>query len=77
MTTRSTSDKRKIDNWISSKFKTCVLQNDSIKKVKETKPHNGRKYLQVIVLIKDLLSEFIKNKNKLLQLNGKKANNPI
>ena len=45
-------------NWILSKLKTLVSSKDTIKKMKKRK--TGRKYLQIINLIKYVYLEYTK-----------------
>ena len=49
--------KKKKINWISSKVKTCDLQ----KTVEIVKSQPGRKYLQMINIIRNLYSKYIKS----------------
>lgn len=54
-----TEKKQKKINWNLLKLEMLVLQKTSFKKM-QNKPHTGEKYLQVMSLMKDLHSEYIK-----------------
>ena len=59
MTPKAQSTKEKI-NEIPSKLKTFFASKDTIKKWKDNLK-NGRKYLQIIYMIRELYLEYIKN----------------
>ena len=52
--------KKKKKMWMSSKFKTFVLHRTPLRAGKDN-PQSGRKYLQIIYLMKDLYPEYIKS----------------
>lgn len=52
--------KEKIDKLGYIKFWNSCASNDTLRKQKDI-PHNRKKYLQIIYMIKDLYSDFLKN----------------
>ena len=71
MTAKAQAIEQRRDKPDSSKIQPFVLQGTQSKKLKGN-PKNGRNYLQIIYLIRD-----ITRMKKFSQLNNKKTNNSI